>query len=116
MTIYGRLSVPIIATILLSACGGDEVHDTSPQGRMMREAMCVAASERFALYDDAKKHFAHGMDAASDHFRTSGEPAHFPKMINAVRSSLVSKQNEFVAALIATKCNGQVTVGQVADF
>lgn len=54
MTIYGRLSVPIITTILLSACGGDEVHDTSPQERMMREAMCVAASERFALYDDAK--------------------------------------------------------------
>lgn len=44
MTIYGRLSVPIITTILLSACGGDEVHDTSPQERMMREAMCVAAS------------------------------------------------------------------------
>lgn len=116
MTIYGRLSVPIITTILLSACGGDEVHDSSPQERMMREAMCVAASERFALYDDAKKHFAHGMDAASDHFRTSGEPAQFAKMINAVRTSLISKQNEFVATLISTKCNGQVTVGQVADF
>ncbi|QVN05625.1 hypothetical protein JYG35_18510 [Pseudomonas rhodesiae] len=116
MKTYGRLSIPIIATILLSACGGDKVHDSSPKERMMREAMCVAASERFALYDDAKKHFAHGMDAASDYFRTSGEPPHFPKMINAVRSSLVSTQNEFVATLIATKCNGQVTVGQVADF
>ncbi|RMW07764.1 hypothetical protein ALP03_200272 [Pseudomonas amygdali pv. tabaci] len=116
MTIYGRLTVPIVVTILLSACGGDEVHDSSPQERMMREAMCVAASERFALYDDAKKHFAHGMDAAADYFRRSGEPAQFLKMINAVRSSLISKQNEFVATLIATQCNGRVTAGQVADF
>lgn len=116
MKIYGRLLVPIIATILLSACGGDNVHDASPQERMMREAMCVAASERFALYDDAKKHFSHGLNAASDYFRTSGEPAQFPKMINTVRSSLISKQNEFVATLISKKCNGQVTAGQVADF
>jgi hypothetical protein len=56
------------------------------------------------------------MDAASDYFRTSGKPSQFPKMINTVRSSLIFKQNEFVATLIATKCNGQVTVGQVADF
>ncbi|MDB1111914.1 hypothetical protein [Pseudomonas extremaustralis] len=114
--IYARLSVPIIATILLSACGGDKVHDSSPQERMLREAMCVAASERFALYDDAKKHFSHGMEAASEYFRTSGEPAQFPKKINAVRSSLISKPNEFVATLISMKCNGEVTVGQVADF
>jgi len=116
MTTYGRHSLPIIATILISACGGDKVHDSSPQDRMTREATCVAASERFALYDDAKKHLAHGMDAASDYFRTSGKPAQFPKMINVVRSSLVSKPNEFVAALISTTCNGKVTVGQLADF
>lgn len=78
--------------------------------------MCVVALERFAQYDEAKKHFAHGMDAASDYFRASGEPAHFPKMINIVRASLISKPNEFLATLISTKCNGQASVGQVADF
>lgn len=116
MTTYGRQSLLIIASIFLSACGGDGVHDSSPQDRMTREAACVAASERFALYDDAKKHFSHGVDAASDYFRSSGKPAQFSKMINVARSSLVSKPNEFVASLISTMCNGQVTVGQVADF
>lgn len=116
MTTFRWQSLPIVAAILLSGCGGDKVHDSSPQDRMTREAMCVAASERFALYDDAKKHFAHDMDAASDYFRTSGNPAQFPKMINVVRSSLASRPNEFVATLISTMCNGEVTVEQVADF
>jgi len=116
MTTHWRHSLTLISAILISACGGDKVHDSSPQDRMTREATCVAASERFALYDDAKKHLAHGMDAASDYLRTSGKSAQFPKMINVVRLSLASKPNEFVAALISTTCNGKVTVGQLADF
>ncbi|WP_455921531.1 hypothetical protein [Pseudomonas putida] len=116
MAIYGRQPLLIIALMLLSACGGDGAHDSNPQDRMAREAACVAASERFALYDDAKRHFAHGIEAASDYFNSSGKSAHFPKMINVARSSLVSKPNEFVATIISTMCNGQVTVDQVADF
>ncbi|KPY29849.1 MULTISPECIES: hypothetical protein [Pseudomonas syringae group] len=116
MTTYARQSLSVVASILLSACGGDGAHDLSPQDQMTREAMCVAASERFALYEDAKKHFVHGVDAASEYFRSSGKAAQFPKMINVARSSLVSKPNEFVATVISTMCNGQVTVGQVEDF
>jgi hypothetical protein len=116
MATYGGQPLLIITSMLLSACGGDGAHDSNPQDRMAREAACVSASEGFALYDDAKKHFAHGIDAASDYFSSSGNDAQFPKMINVARSSLVSKPNEFVATIISTLCNGQVTVDQVADF
>ncbi|EPS4464359.1 hypothetical protein ACVEVH_005428, partial [Escherichia coli] len=49
--------------LILVGCDGDGIKDKDPDERMIREAMCVVASERFQLYDEAERHRAHGIEA-----------------------------------------------------
>lgn len=50
MSLGLKLCTAITSFLLLAGCDGDGAKDQSVKERMIRESICVAASERFALY------------------------------------------------------------------
>ena len=116
MSLGLKLCVAITSFLLLAGCDGDGAKDQSLKERMIRESICVVASERFALYKDAERHLKHGLDAAKESFRNTGVAATFLKQINISRTMLVAEPNDFVARLLADKCDTFATNGQVRDF
>ncbi len=106
-------SIALIAiSISIAACDGDGISDKDPEERMIREAMCVVASERFQLYEEAERHRKHGMEAGRVHFNRTGEPNDFAKQVHKVRPMLNDRSKDFNAELLKTRCDKKVTVGE----
>lgn len=65
---------------------------------------------------DAERHLNHGLNAAKESVMRTGKEATFLKQINISRTMLVAEPNDFVARLLADKCDTFATNGQVQDF
>ncbi len=103
----------LLAVILaLSACDGDGVLDKSSDERMTREAMCVVASERFLLYDEAERHLKHGLEAGRVRFESTGETNDFAEQIDAAREVMNSMSKSFNAEFLRTQCDKEISVNE----
>jgi hypothetical protein len=110
-----RNCLVLCTALLLTGCDGDDAHDRSAAEQMTRESLCVAASERFTLYKEAERHKAHGLEAARLNFEKSGEPSNFLAKIHVARIELASESKDFNATFLSTRCDTNVTHGEVAD-
>lgn len=97
----------------ISSCDGDGVSDEGTDERLLREAMCVVASERFQLYDEAEKHRKHGIDVDRIQSKKSGTSKGFTKMIHQVRPHLNENSKEFNATFLEMYCDKTITVGEL---
>lgn len=103
----------MLSTILaLAACGGDGVIDESIDDAMVREAMCIVASERFQLYDEARIHLEHGLDFGQQRFNRTHEPNDFREQVNKVREFMDAMSKDFSASFLSERCNRNITVGE----
>jgi len=103
----------VLACLLIASCGSaDGITDKSPDDRMVREAMCVAASERFMLYDEAGRHKAHGIDAGRIRFERTGKVNDFQEQLNLARKFMDSMSKDFNARYLAKRCDTNITVAQ----
>lgn len=99
----------ILLAVLLAGCGGDSVQDKNLDEAMSREAMCVAASERFFLYRDAARHLEHGLDAGRLRFERRGVPNDFLELALEARKLLTNLSPTFSADFLKEKCNRHIT-------
>ena len=107
------LAIAVLSCLLVASCGSaDGITDKSPADRMTREAMCVAASERFMLYDEAGRHKAHGIEAGRVRFERTGKPNDFQKQLNIARKFMDDMSKDFNAKFLAEGCNTNITVAQ----
>lgn len=98
--------------LLLVGCDGDAIKDKDPDERMIREAMCVVASERFQLYDEAERHRAHGIEAGRVRFNRDGIPNDFTVQIHKVRPMMNNFSKDYNAEYLKTRCDKKITVGE----
>jgi hypothetical protein len=103
-----KLSTFLIAACLIG-CGGDDVHDKSPDEAMIREAMCVAASERFLLYKEASLHLKHGLEAGRFRFERTGKQNDFTKQVQEARQTLVNLSANYNAVYLKNGCNRRIS-------
>ena len=75
----------------------------------MREAVCVVASERFFLFDEAQKHYEHGSDASGLRYRMDGTPTELPELINQFRKVMINLPKEHSAQMLEEKCDKRLT-------
>ena len=102
-----------LSCLLVASCGSaDGVTDKTPGDRMIREAMCVAASERFMLYDEASRHKAHGIEAGRVRFERTGKSNDFQKQLNIARKFMDGMSKDFNAKFLAKACGTNITVAQ----
>ncbi|HFU8844801.1 TPA: hypothetical protein ACH9KB_005420, partial [Escherichia coli] len=98
--------------LILVGCDGDGIKDKDPDERMIREAMCVVASERFQLYDEAERHRAHGIEAGRVRFNRDGTPNDFTEQIHKVRPLMNNFSKDYNAEYLKTRCDKRITVGE----
>tara|TARA_R110000744_G_scaffold354759_1_gene461184 strand:+ start:463 stop:792 length:330 start_codon:yes stop_codon:yes gene_type:complete len=92
----------------ISSYSGDGVKDKALSNVFIREAMCTIAAERFHLYDEAKKHYKHGLEAVrqgvlagtyknlNNDFKASFSPS---------RDLMLRMSKKFNARYLAISCN-----------
>lgn len=98
--------------LILAGCDGDGIRDKDPDERMVREAMCVVASERFQLYDEAKRHLAHGIEAGRVRFNRDGTPNDLTEQIHKVRPLMNKFSKGYNAEYLKTRCDKRIAVGE----
>ncbi|PMM56413.1 hypothetical protein [Vibrio lentus] len=101
----------VVLSVLVTACD-DGVKDRNLDEAMMREAMCVVASERFNLYDEAKIHKEHGLDFGGTRFRRTGQENDFQDQVYKVRPFLNQMSKDYNAEFLGSKCDKEITVGE----
>lgn len=102
----------ILSTILVLAACGDGVTDDSLDDAMVRESMCIVASERFLLYDEARTLLEHGLDFGHRRFNRTHEPNDFREQVHKVREFMDGMSKDFNASFLSESCNRNVTVGE----
>ena len=107
-----RILTLILIVIFLPACSGDGIKDKNPDDRMVRETMCVIASERFQLYNEAKKHLSHGIEAGRVRFHMTDKLSDFRQKIHKARSMMNGMSKEYNAKFLKTRCDKEITVAE----
>ena len=103
----------VLVCLLVASCGStDGVSDESFDESMAREAMCVAASERFMLYDEASRHKEHGMEAGRTRFRRTEEVNDFQERLSFTRKFMTGLSKDYNARYLAKRCGTNITVAQ----
>ncbi|RLA37308.1 MAG: hypothetical protein DRQ64_09605 [Gammaproteobacteria bacterium] len=98
--------------LLLVGCDGDGIKNEDPDERMTREAMCVVASERFQLYDQAERHRTHGIEAGRVRFNRDGKPNDFTEQIHKARPMMNNFSKDYNANFLNKLCDRTITVGE----
>jgi hypothetical protein len=96
----------------LAGCGGDGIKDENFDKTMLREAMCVAASERFFLYKEASLHLEHGLSAGKLRFDRHGDENDFTKLVLESRKLLTALSPTFNAKILKEDCNRAISNGE----
>ena len=110
-----RVLLFVILSLFLSACDDDSIKDDSLDDKIAREAMCVVASERFLLYDEAARHKIHGLEAGKDRFERSGKENDFMRKVYFARFSMIKAPKAYLVELLTTQCGGKITSNQFND-
>jgi hypothetical protein len=108
-------TVIVFVVCLISGCSGDGQHDKSIDALYMREAGCIAASERFFLYDEAKRHLGHAQDEAAARFERSSKVDKVATWVRVARQVANSKPKAWNADYLTSFCNTKLTNGQFED-
>lgn len=94
---------------ILMGCNSEGPKDEDVESKLAREAMCVVSSERFNLYDEAKMHLSHGLEAGRAKFTTTGQPAYFTERLHDVRMKMGAQPKEFHLQVLSTLCGRELT-------
>lgn len=104
----------VAALIALSGCApSDGVDDASNDEFLNREALCIAFSERFRLYEAAEKHWDHA-NTMLHVLAVAGRPDEtlFRERLGTARILAVSQSKEQAADYLVAMCNEKMTRAQ----
>lgn len=97
------------ALLVLAGCNSEGPKDEDVESKLAREAMCVISSERFNLYEDAKTHLSHGLEAGRAKFTTTGQPANFAERLHDIRMKTGTQPREFHLKVLSAQCGRELT-------
>ncbi|MBB6241740.1 hypothetical protein [Rhodanobacter sp. MP1X3] len=102
----------LAGALVLVGCGkdhqGSETYDVS----ILRETQCVAASERFQLYDQAKKHTEHANAAEDERFDKTKLRSDLGLKLKEARISMISQDKSYNAEYLKNRCNTEMSQDQ----
>lgn len=98
--------------LVLAGCGKDHQGSETYDAAILRESQCVAASERFQLYDDAKKHTDHANAAEDDRFDKLKLRSDLGIRLKQARISMLTQDKSSNAAYLKNRCNTEMSQDQ----
>jgi len=102
----------IAGTLVLAGCGKDHQGSETYDASILRESQCVAASERFQLYDEARKHTDHADAAEDDRFDKLKLRSDLGIKLKQARSSFLAQDKSYNAAYLKNRCNTEMSQDQ----
>lgn len=99
-------------TLVLAGCGKDHQGSESYDAAILRESQCVAASERFQLYDEARKHTDHAVSAEDDRFDKLKLRSDLGMKLKQARISFLAQDKSYNSAYLKNRCNTEMSQDQ----
>ena len=107
--------IVLAVVLVLAGCGkdhqGSETYDVS----ILRESQCVAAAERFQLYDEAKKHTDHAKAAEDERFDKTNLRSDLGLKLKEARIAMIAQDKSDNAAFLKNRCNTEMSQDQFND-
>jgi len=107
--------IVLVAALVLAGCGKDHQGSETYDASILRETQCVAASERFQLYDEAKKHTEHAKDAEDERFDKTKLRSDLGQRLKEARVAMIAQDKSDNAAFLKNRCNTEMTQDQFND-
>ena len=107
--------VLVAGALLLAGCGKDHQGSETYDATILRETQCVAAAERFQLYDDAKKHTEHAKDAEDKRFDKTQLRSDLGQRLKEVRVTMIAKDKAANVAFLKDHCDTDVPQDRFND-
>jgi transcriptional regulator NrdR family protein len=107
--------IVLAGALVLAGCGKDHQGSETYDAAIQRESQCVAASERFQLYDEAKKHTDHAKDAEDERFDKTKLRSDLGLRLKAARVSMIAQDKTANAAFLKNRCNTDMSQDQFND-
>ena len=99
-------------TLLLAGCGKDHQGRETYDAAILRESQCVAASERFQLYDEAKKHSDHANAAEDERFDKLKLRSDLGVRLKEARIRLLAQDKSYNSAYLKSRCSTEMSQDQ----
>ncbi len=104
--------IVLAGVVVLAGCGKDHQGSEKYDVSILRETQCVAASERFQLYDEAKKHTEHAKDAEDNRFDKTKLRSDLGLKLKQARVAMMSQDKSEAAAYLKNRCNTEMSQEQ----
>jgi len=104
--------IMLAAVVVLAGCGKDHQGSEAYDAALLRESQCVAASERFQLYDEAKKHTEHANDAEDDRFDKTKLRSDLGAKLKEARLTMLAQDKAYNQAYLKNRCNTEMSQDQ----
>ncbi len=101
----------ILFCLLTTSCSDDGVKDKSIEKALAREAMCTVAAERFHLYDEAKKHYEHGIEVVRQSMRHNTDKSvhdEFKASLLYSRTYMSKMSKDYNVLFLAKNCDFKI--------
>ena len=102
----------VAGTLVLAGCGKDHQGSETYDATILRESQCVAASERFQLYDEAKKHTDHANAAEDERFDKLKLRSDLGMKLKQARGTLSAQDKSYNSAYLKNRCNTEMSQDQ----
>jgi transcriptional regulator NrdR family protein len=104
--------IVLAGAVVLAGCGKDHQGSETYDASILRESQCVAASERFQLYDEAKKHTEHAKSAEDERFDKTKLSSDLGEKLKEARIAMIAQDKSDNAAFLKNRCNTEVPQDQ----
>ncbi len=105
----------LAGALVLAGCGKDHQGRETYDASILRESQCVAAAERFQLYDEAKKHTEHAKDAEDERFDKTKLRSDLGLKLKEARLAMLAQDKSDNAAFLKNRCNTEMSQDQFND-
>jgi hypothetical protein len=102
----------VTGVIVLAGCGKDHQGSETYDAAILRETQCVAAAERFQLYDEAKKHTEHANTFEDDRFDKTKLRSDLGARLKEARIAMLAQDKSYNATYLKNRCNTEMSQDQ----